>query len=94
MMLMLLEGCGAFAVPGRSCSLHEDCKGLERGYCARAEICTRECQDSLPCPDNAACSQQGSRSVCLPRCENDQGCFDNFTCRDGVCQLRAPLSTK
>jgi hypothetical protein len=85
--LALLSGCGSFAVPGRACQKHEECGGLERGYCARAEICTRECSEGFPCPDNARCSQQSNRAVCLPTCDNDQGCFKGFTCRDGVCQV-------
>lgn len=85
-------GCGAFAVPGRACRKHEECDGLEHGYCSKAEICTRECSDSFPCPDNARCSQQGARAVCLPKCSDNAGCFKGFTCLDGLCQLTNPLA--
>jgi len=90
-LLLFYAGCGAFAVPGRACRKHEECDGLERGYCARVEICTRECSDTLPCPENSACSVQGPRSVCLPKCEDDSGCFSTFVCRAGVCQVKAPF---
>jgi hypothetical protein len=91
LFVSLASGCGAFAIPGRACRKHEECKGLERGYCARAEICTRECSDTQPCPDNASCSLQVSRSVCLPKCEVDTDCLKGFQCLDSVCQLTAPL---
>ncbi len=90
-LVLLWVGCGSFAVPGRACTKHDECSGLERGYCSKAEICTRECSVSQPCPDNASCSDQGARTVCLPKCEDDTGCFKGFTCRDGVCQVKGAL---
>lgn len=90
--LLAALGCGAFAVPGRACRQHEDCAGLKDGYCSRAEICTKECSDTDPCPDNSLCKDMGRRAVCLPKCENDDGCFAGFTCFDGVCQVKAPLA--
>lgn len=87
-----LLGCGAFATPGRACSKHEDCDGLPRGYCARAEICTRECSETDPCPDLASvCSPQGVRTVCLPICASDPDCPKGFTCSSNVCVVKAPL---
>lgn len=90
-LVLLLAGCGAFAVPGRACRKHEECSGLKDGYCSRAEICTRICSDAVPCPDNSSCRAMGKRSVCLPTCTDDAGCFKGFACLDGVCQLKAPL---
>ncbi|MFZ5446623.1 MAG: hypothetical protein ACOZQL_41935 [Myxococcota bacterium] len=89
--VLLTSACGAFAVPGRACQKHEDCSGLKDGYCSRAEICTRECSDAVPCPENASCRPMGQRTVCLPTCTGDDGCFKGFSCTDGVCQLKAPL---
>ena len=84
-------GCGAFALPGRACRKHEECKGLERGYCAKVEICTRECSQTDTCPENSTCSQQGNRSVCLPTCDEDTDCLANFVCYQNVCQYSVPL---
>lgn len=86
-----LLGCGAFALPGRACQKHEDCGGLPRGYCSRAEICTRECSETDACPDNSTCSLQGARSVCLPKCEGDGECLAGFGCVASVCVLRNPM---
>lgn len=84
-------GCGAFARPGTPCRKHEDCKGLPAGYCAKVEICTRECGETDPCTEGSTCSQQGKRSVCLPTCEVDQDCLRGFVCSQSVCQFAAPL---
>lgn len=84
-------GCAAFAGPGTPCRKHEQCAGLPRGYCARAEICTRECTESEPCPESSACSAQGNRSVCLPKCEGNTDCLKGFSCAGGVCVVTAPL---
>lgn len=86
-----LAGCGAFAAPGRPCTKHEQCSGLLRGYCSRAEICTRECNEKDTCPDHSSCSQQGARAVCLPTCETNSDCLSNFSCSGSVCVLTAPL---
>lgn len=84
-------GCGAFAAPGRACRKQEECAGLKNGYCSKAEICTRECSESDPCPESATCSQQGARAVCLPTCSQDSQCLSNFVCYGNVCVLAAPL---
>jgi hypothetical protein len=86
-----LLGCGAFAAPGRPCQKHEECDGLENGYCARAEICTRECSETAPCPESSTCSNQGRRSVCLPTCDSEDDCLPNFSCYQNVCSLKNPL---
>ena len=98
-------GCGAFAAPGSACKKHEDCSGLPRGYCSRAEICTRECNEKDTCPDHSTCSQQGGgpippllqthrvqgRPVCLHTCETTSDCLPNFSCSGSVCVLTSPL---
>ena len=90
-VLLGFLGCGAFAQPGRACRKHEDCSGLERGYCARVEICTRECSEKDTCPMNSTCTTFGKRSVCLPTCERDTGCLKGFVCSENTCQYAAPL---
>lgn len=91
LFLVALAGCGAFAKPGTACSKHDDCAGLDEGYCSRAEICVRECPSSGSCPDQSACVATPARSVCLPTCERDDDCLDNFRCTGGTCQLAQPL---
>jgi hypothetical protein len=83
--------CGLFAAPGKACRKHEDCKGLKDGYCARAEICTRECSETQPCPDDSTCTTIGGRTVCLPTCDSKTDCLSNFDCYQNVCQLVGPL---
>ena len=78
--------------------------GPPRGYCSRAEICTRECSENDPCPDNSTCSRQGGgalppllpqrvqgRPVCLHTCETTSDCLPNFSCSGSVCVLTSPL---
>ena len=91
LLLSGLLGCGAIAWPGKACRHHEDCQGLPRGYCSRAEICTRECSDTDVCPENNTCSTQGARRVCLPTCDSDTQCLTGFVCYGNTCVLNAPL---
>lgn len=91
LLWVVFSSCGLFAAPGRPCTKHEECDGLERGYCSRAEICTRECSESQTCPENSTCSLQGKRSVCLPTCDSQDDCLKNFTCYMNVCQLAVPF---
>jgi hypothetical protein len=88
--------CGGSAVPGDSCKSHADCGSLKDGYCARAEICTRECDDATPCPDGSSCVWGGGRRVCLPTCAKDDECPKGFLCdlagEAPVCRLANPLA--
>lgn len=84
-------GCGVFAQPGRACRKQEECDGLERGYCAKVEICTRACSPTDTCPDNSTCTLVGKRSICLPTCEADTDCLSGFVCYQNTCQYAAPL---
>lgn len=88
--------CGGSAVPGDSCKSHADCGSLKDGYCARAEICTRECDDATPCPDGSSCVWGGGRRVCLPVCAKDDECPKGFLCdvasEAPVCRMANPLA--
>ncbi len=85
-------GCPAPGSPGQACRKHEQCDPLPEGYCARAEICTRECRDDFPCPEGSVCVPQPRRSVCLPACEGDATCPPGFSCRAGACQVADVLA--
>lgn len=94
---LVLAGCPLFAAPGTPCTKHQECDAIPDGYCARAEICTRECSAVNPCPDDDAftkyiCSPQGARQVCLERCEVDADCDARFVCRESACVLAAPFA--
>lgn len=88
--------CGGSAMPGDPCRNHGDCGALPEGYCARAEICTRACDDTRPCPDGSSCVWGGGRQVCLPACAADADCLKGFACDVGsaapVCRLVNPLA--
>ena len=90
--LLVFAGCGIFAAPGAPCRKHEECAGLKDGYCARSEICTKECSDTSPCPDNSRCFATSKRSVCLPTCMETADCQKTFTCIDGLCQVTSHLA--
>ena len=93
LLIVLLSSCGLVAWPGKSCRKHDECSGLKDGYCARAEICTKECTTAGDCPDKSVCaSGVGSRKVCLPACTRDGDCQENFHCGDGYCVLTQPLA--
>jgi hypothetical protein len=87
LLLLAALGCPAPGAPGTRCRTHEDCKPLPQGYCARAEICTRECSEATPCPEGSRCVAQPQRSVCLQACDGDAACPAGFTCRDGACHV-------
>lgn len=96
--LALLAACGAPV--GKYCKTHDDCAGLQDGYCARVELCTRQCVPGSAstrdqCPSGSLCVQEGARAVCLPRCAADADCEKNFTCQDrpegAVCRYTDPL---
>jgi hypothetical protein len=93
---VLCLSCGGSARPGDACRHHGDCSSLPEGYCARAEICTRECDDARPCPEGSACVWGGGRQVCLPSCTADTDCRKGFACDVGsaapVCRLVNPLA--
>lgn len=95
-VLLVLASCGGTRAPGEACRNHGDCASLPDGYCARAEICTRECDDARPCPDGAACVWGGGRQVCLATCAKDDECLAGFFCDargpTPVCQLANPLA--
>lgn len=99
--LPLLLTLGLWACPppptGTRCAQHSDCRGMGEGYCSRAELCTRVCDDAA-CPDGYRCSTEGRRRVCLPACEADDTCFDGWRCEpraDGkVCRLTPDAALK
>ena len=82
--LGLLAACTAPV--GKYCLSHDDCAGLQDGYCARVEICTRQCVPGSAsikdqCPTGSLCIQEGARAICLPRCGADSNCETNFACQ-------------
>jgi hypothetical protein len=83
------------ATPGVTCLKHDDCKSLKDGYCAKAEICTRECTGPGTCDEGSACFDAGRRQVCLPTCVDDAGCPARFGCHPAgeamACQLDNPF---
>ncbi len=91
LLVLSSSGCGLIAWPGKACRTHDECAGLQDGYCARAEICTRQCRSQGDCPENSVCSDLGKRSVCLPTCENNEGCAPGLTCQGQVCKVTAPM---
>lgn len=90
--LLVLSSCGLVAWPGKACRKHEECAGLKEGYCARSEICTKQCTTTVDCPEKSMCVGTGIRSVCLPTCEKDGDCASGFHCGDGYCVLTQPLA--
>ncbi len=90
---LVMLGCGS-TTTGVACRKHDDCKGLKDGYCARAEICTRECSAANPCDPNTSCVLVG-RQVCLPSCVDDSACLKGFSCQavgdQKVCLLTNPF---
>jgi hypothetical protein len=93
LLAFVFAGCGLVAYPGKPCQKHEECSGLKSGYCARAEICTKECGATSDCPDKSVCAfDVGPRHVCLPECTKDGDCPSGFQCGDGYCVMTQPLS--
>lgn len=85
-------GCPAPGAPGQPCRKHEECDPLPQGYCARAEICTRECRADFPCPEGSVCVADRRRSACLPACSKDDECPGGFSCREGACRVSDVLA--
>jgi len=90
----LLLACPAAVTPGTLCRSNDDCRSLKDGWCAKVEICTRDCA-STPCPDGSTCVTQGPRQVCLPNCAVNDDCLAGFQCaqKNGgwVCERVDPL---
>lgn len=92
-LALMGAGCDGTKLVGEPCRKHEDCGALAHAYCARAEVCTRECSEAVPCPAGAVCSQEGARAVCLLACTDDAACpAPGFGCREGRCRLLQPLA--
>ena len=93
LLLLLLAACPP-PPTGTRCKQHSDCRSLGEGYCARAEICTRDCE-AAGCPDGYLCSPEPKRKVCIPSCESDANCFEGFVCVPSpigkLCRLADPL---
>lgn len=89
---LALAGCNGSITPGGRCATHSDCASIKDGYCARAQICTRDCTDGGSCEGKSKCIDVGVRSVCLATCDSDTDCLTEFSCqtRDGqqTCQLK------
>jgi hypothetical protein len=83
-------------MPGQTCRTHGDCSSLKDGYCSRAEVCTRECDESRPCPSGSACVAEGRRRVCLDICTSTGDCPPLFVCREheeiATCRLERPFT--
>lgn len=96
LLVGLLTGCPT-PPTGTRCAQHSDCRGMGEGYCSRAELCTRLC-DEAACPDGYRCSSEGRRRVCLPACESDENCFEGWRCEAGgdgrVCRLKTDAALK
>lgn len=95
MLLVFATACGPTNnTAATSCRKHDECKSMTKGYCAKAEICTRDCAD-VACPDRMACVSEGTRRVCLPICATNDDCPKGFTCQakegSSVCRLEFPL---
>lgn len=78
--MLAVVSCGDAAI-GNACKSHAECKSIPDGYCARAEVCTRVCSPTTPCPSGSACSFE-ERMVCLATCDVDANCSSGFTCQD------------
>ncbi len=91
---LLLIGCSEIVLPGKLCRSDDDCKSLKNGWCAKVEICTRDCQ-TVPCPTGSTCVTEGPRRVCLASCTTTDDCLPNFTCTEkpegNVCELANPF---
>ena len=92
-LALTLLGCPS--TPHTACRSHDDCRSLPEGYCARAEICTRECAAPGDCPAGSTCVDVGRRRVCLGSCAVDGDCLTGFSCQPqgdgGVCRVKSPL---
>ncbi len=94
MLIVFLAACPGTTTPGTLCRNDGDCKSLENGWCAKVEICTRDCA-SVACPDGSTCVFQGARQVCLPSCASGDDCLAGFACVEKteglVCERADPL---
>lgn len=93
---LTLLGCPSKAQPGDACRSNDACSSLERGYCAKIEICTRACDDAAPCPPASACVTEGARQICLASCTTSDDCITGFVCNavngTNVCESASPLA--
>jgi hypothetical protein len=92
LLLLSLFGCGPKI--GDRCKVSEDCKGLEDGYCAQVQICTRRCGSSESC-EGGACVSMPPLSVCLRTCSSTADCHADESCEERkgskVCIVTDPL---
>ncbi len=93
--LLVASGCPTPSTAGATCAKHEDCQALPEGYCAKAGVCTRLCEESVPCPATSTCATADGRRVCLVSCSADADCAHGYRCGDApegrVCLLPDPL---
>src|SRR4051812_30220523 len=98
LLLALLMLCECKAQVGVACFKDSECSAdIDGGYCAKVEICTRQCGlQGDDCPRGSHCSPMGARSICLHSCRTDRDCNVDygFICRGdpAVCVYAEPLA--
>ena len=94
-LILLFSGC--FSGLGDPCETTEDCRKVDRGYCALTGICVASCRsDGERCSDDGVCAMTGGRLVCLPPCDADEDCRPSDACvaveGASACILSDPLA--
>lgn len=76
---------------GDRCDSDTACDEVDGGYCAKVQVCTRDCTADAWCPQGSVCRTYGPRQVCLRTCSGDGDCHPDEACTAGACVVKDPF---
>jgi hypothetical protein len=78
---------------GSSCDANSNCEGVCNVGLPQG-MCTQSCDDLNPCSDGVCVTFSATSSYCMPSCEDNTDCRENYSCIDFKCAPLQPLGAQ